>query len=75
MAQAHVPILSNIRDFLRVLERRGQLARIAEPVSTMLEVRELHRRTIEKHGPVLHVEGPIKADGTASAIPLVENLF
>ena len=75
MVQARTPILRNIRDFLHVLERRGELVRIAEPVSTMLEVTELHRRTIEKHGPVLQFERPIKADGTASAIPLVTNLF
>ena len=75
MAQTHIPILRNIRDFLSVLDSRGDLARIGEPVSTMLEVTELHRRTIEKHGPALHFERPIKADGTASAIPLVTNLF
>ena len=36
---------------------------------------EIHRRVIEKGGPVLVFERPIRADGTISTIPLVTNLF
>lgn len=68
-------VYRTLGDFLAALDAAGQLARIDEPVSTVLEVTELHRRVIERQGPVLRFERPIKADGTTSSIPLVTNLF
>lgn len=68
-------IYRSLGDFLAVLDAAGQLARIQEPVSTVLDITELHRRVIERQGPVLCIERPIKADGSTSAIPLVTNLF
>lgn len=65
----------SLGDFLTALDTAGQLVRIQEPVSTVLDITELHRRVIERQGPVLHIEQPIKADGSMSAIPLVTNLF
>lgn len=64
-----------LSDFMDLLERRGQLTRIAEPVSTVLEVTELHRRVIARGGPALLIENPIKADRSRSELPLLTNLF
>lgn len=64
-----------LSDFAALLDRRGQLVRIAEPISTVLEVTELHRRVIARGGPALLLSNPVKADGTGSAIPLLTNLF
>lgn len=55
-------VYRTLGDFLAALDAAGQLARIDEPVSTVLEVTELHRRVIERQGPVLRFEQPIKAD-------------
>lgn len=75
MSDAHNPILRNLRDFLGLLESKGELTRIGEPVSTVLEMTELHRRVIARQGPVLLFERPIKADGSPSELPLLTNLF
>ena len=69
------PAYRTLRDFLGALEVSGNLKRIGEPVSTVLEVTELHRRVIERQGPVLLFERPVKADGQISSVPLVTNLF
>lgn len=75
MISDRTTVYRTLGDFLAALDAAGQLARIDEPVSTVLEVTELHRRVIERQGPVLRFEQPIKADGTTSSIPLVTNLF
>ncbi|HUI94164.1 MAG TPA: UbiD family decarboxylase [Xanthobacteraceae bacterium] len=61
--------------FLAHLQTRGQVLAIEEPVSTVLEATEIHRRVIATGGPVLRFSRPIKADGRTSDIPLVVNLF
>jgi len=61
--------------FIEHLQLVGEVARIVEPVSTFLDATEIHRRVIASHGPVLWFERPVAADGRASAIPLVVNLF
>lgn len=68
-------VYRSLGDFLTALDAAEQLVRIDEPVSTVLEITELHRRVIERQGPVLRFEQPIKADGATSSIPLVANLF
>ncbi|MCB1503593.1 MAG: UbiD family decarboxylase [Hyphomicrobiaceae bacterium] len=68
-------VYRSLGDFLAALDAAGQLVRIDEPVSTVLDITELHRRVIERHGPVLRFEQPVKADGAASSIPLITNLF
>lgn len=68
-------IYRSLGDFLAALDAAGQLVRIDEPVSTVLDITELHRRVIERQGPVLRFERPIRADGVASTMPLVTNLF
>ncbi len=66
---------SSLREFLSELEADGDLRRVAEPVSTNLEMTEIHRRLIETGGPAMIFENPVKEDGAASDIPCLINLF
>lgn len=62
--------MKNLREFLRVLEREGQLLTIDVEVDPYLEVAEIHRRVIEQSGPALlfkHLKN--------SPFPVVTNLF
>ena len=65
----------SLRDFLRELEQRGDLKRITAPVSTVLEITEIHRRVLAAGGPALLFENVIRADGTPSPMPVLVNLF
>ncbi|HEY2134955.1 MAG TPA: UbiD family decarboxylase [Xanthobacteraceae bacterium] len=69
------PVFRNLGAFLSHLDSQGDLARIAEPVSTILDATEIHRRVIAAGGPVLRFEQPVKADGHVADLPLVVNLF
>lgn len=64
----------DLRDFIRQLESRGDLKRIAHPVSTALEMTEISDRVLRSGGPALLFEHPVH-DGTASRIPVLTNLF
>ena len=61
--------------FVDELERRGRLRRIAEPVSLVHEMTEIHRRVLEANGPALLFERPFDAEGQVSSIPVLVNLF
>jgi len=61
---------SDLRDFLRKLEARGELRRIRSPVSPALEMTEICDRTLRAGGPALLFERP-----TSSTIPVLANLF
>src|SRR6201991_3084042 len=65
----------SLRDFLARLERDGELVRVREPVSTVLEMTEIQTRLIAESGPAAIFEKPIGADGTTSAYPVLVNLF
>src|SRR5665213_326577 len=65
----------SLRDFLARLEKDGELVRVKEPVSTVLEMTEIQTRLIAEGGPAVIFEKPIKADGTPSDIPVLVNLF
>jgi 4-hydroxy-3-polyprenylbenzoate decarboxylase len=65
----------SLRDFLSELERRNDLRRIAVPVSTVLEMTEIHRRVLAAGGPALLFENAIRADGSPSPMPVLVNLF
>ena len=63
-------ILRDLRGFLEVLEKEGDLLRIDVPVDPYLEIAEIHRRVIARGGPALlftNVQG--------SGFPVVTNLF
>ena len=65
----------SLRDFLKTLEAAGELVRVSEPVSSVLEMTEIHRRLIAQGGPAVLFENVIRADGERSAMPCLVNLF
>jgi 4-hydroxy-3-polyprenylbenzoate decarboxylase len=65
----------SLRDFIARLEKDGELVRVKQPVSTVLEMTEIQTRLIAENGPAVIFEKPIKADGTPSAMPVLVNLF
>ena len=60
----------DLRDFIALLERQGELKRISAEINSHLEVTEISDRTLKKGGPALLFEN-IKG----SSIPLLANLF
>jgi 4-hydroxy-3-polyprenylbenzoate decarboxylase len=66
---------ASLRDFIDRLEREGRLVVVKEPVSTVLEMTEIHTRLLAEGGPAVLFERPIKADGTPSDMPVLINLF
>ncbi|HEY5347129.1 MAG TPA: UbiD family decarboxylase, partial [Rhizomicrobium sp.] len=65
----------SLRDFIARLEACGELVRVREPVSTVLEMTEIQTRLIAQGGPAVIFEKPVKADGTPSDMPVLVNLF
>ncbi|MDE1939284.1 MAG: UbiD family decarboxylase, partial [Alphaproteobacteria bacterium] len=65
----------SLREFIATLENSGELVRVREPVSTVLEMTEIQTRLMARGGPAVLFERPVKADGTPSDIPVLVNLF
>ena len=65
----------SLRDFIERLEAEGELVRVTEPVSTVLEMTEICRRLVASGGPAVLFERPVRADGQPSDIPCLANLF
>ena len=65
----------SLRDFIAKLASTGELVRVREPVSTVLEMTEIQTRLIAESGPAAIFERPIRADGGVSDIPVLLNLF
>ena len=65
---------SSLRDFIKFLEKKDLLVKIKEPVSTELEITEIHRRILHKGGPAILFENVITENGK-SEIPVLVNLF
>ena len=65
----------SLRDFVAKLEAAGELVRVREPVSTVLEMTEIQTRLLAQGGPAVLFEHPLKADGQPSAMPVLVNLF
>ncbi|KAB0266859.1 UbiD family decarboxylase [Microvirga brassicacearum] len=70
-----LPFFPDLRAFVTYLEAEGQLTRIAEPVSVVHEVTEIHRRVLHDRGPALLFECPTLPDGRPAEIPILVNLF
>lgn len=64
----------DLRDFIAQLEKKGELKRISQPVSTQLEMTEISDRVLRKSGPALLFEHAMHA-GQASPTPVLTNLF
>ena len=65
----------SLREFIRKLEAAGELVRVTEPVSTVLQMTEIHRRLLAEGGPAVLFETVIRADGEPSPMPCLINLF
>ncbi|EAR08925.1 4-hydroxy-3-polyprenylbenzoate decarboxylase [Reinekea blandensis] len=61
---------TDLRDFLSGLERAGELKRIKQPVSPVLEMTDLCDQVLRKQGPALLFENPTGYD-----MPVLGNLF
>jgi 4-hydroxy-3-polyprenylbenzoate decarboxylase len=60
----------NLRELLSALEARGELLRVREPVSPVLEITEWADRTVKHGGPALLFENV-----TGSSMPVAINVF
>jgi 4-hydroxy-3-polyprenylbenzoate decarboxylase len=60
----------DLRDFIKLLEKQGELKRIRYPADPYLEITEICDRTLKQQGPALLFESP-----KGSNIPLLGNLF
>jgi len=60
----------DLRDFIHLLEQRGELKRITAEVDPYLEITEICDRTLRAGGPALLFENPKGYD-----VPLLGNLF
>jgi 4-hydroxy-3-polyprenylbenzoate decarboxylase len=60
----------DLREFIAVLEKQGELKRIRYPADPYLEITEICDRTLKQQGPALLFENPKGYD-----IPLLGNLF
>ncbi len=65
---------SSLRDFITKLEKNGDLIRISEPVSTVLEMTEIQTRVLAQKGPAILFENVITENGK-SDMPVLVNLF
>lgn len=65
----------SLREFLAELEAAGELVRVSEPVSTVLEMTEIQTRLLRNGGPAVLFEKPVRADGQVSPMPALANLF
>ncbi|NIB39399.1 4-hydroxy-3-polyprenylbenzoate decarboxylase [Pseudomaricurvus alkylphenolicus] len=61
---------SDLRDFIKLLEKRGQLKRVKAAVDPNLEMTEICDRTLRAGGPALLFENPVGHD-----TPVLANLF
>ena len=64
----------SLREFMDKLEAEGELVRVNEPVSTVLEMTEIGRRLVET-GPAVLFENVVRDDGSKSEMPVLINLF
>ena len=59
----------SLREFMATLEAQGELVRVSEPVSTVLEMTEIQTRLLRNGGPAVLFEKPVMPDGSISPIP------
>src|SRR5690242_10024984 len=66
---------SSLRDFMTRLQGAGRLARVAAPVSPVLEMTEIHTRLLAEAGPAVLFENVVRSDGSRYPMPVLTNLF
>ncbi len=62
--------MKDLRTFIALLERQGELKRIQQPVNPYLEITEIADRVLRAQGPALLFENPI-----GYKVPVLANLF
>ncbi len=62
--------IKDLRDFITLLEEKGQLKRITHPIDPHYEMTEISDRTLRAGGPALLFENPVGYD-----MPVLTNLF
>ena len=60
----------DLREFINLLEKKGELIRVTAEVDPVLEITEVADRTLRSNGPALLFENP-----KCHSIPLLANLF
>lgn len=65
---------TDLRDFMAQLENMGELKRITQPISPVLEMTEIGDRTLRKGGPALLYEN-VAHEGKRYDYPVLANLF
>ncbi len=69
--------LNNLRDFIKAIDRIGELVRVTHPVRARLEIAEIADRAMKSPGggPALLFEHVLLDDGRRSSQPVAINLF
>ncbi|NTV38314.1 MAG: 3-octaprenyl-4-hydroxybenzoate decarboxylase, partial [Anaerolineales bacterium] len=68
--------IKDLREFIALVEAKGQLRRVTAPVDPALEVGEIADRVSKKLGPALLFERPVnRATGESYAMPVAINLM
>ncbi len=65
----------SLREFIDLLEQRGRLVRVREPVCANLEMTEIQTRLLAEGGPAVLFETVTRDDGSPFAAPVLVNLF
>jgi len=68
--------MKDLREFIEMLDRKGQLLRISEEVDPYLEIGEIADRVSKKFGPGLLFENPVnRRTGERYSMPVAINLM
>jgi 4-hydroxy-3-polyprenylbenzoate decarboxylase len=68
--------IKDLREFMSLLEKRGQLARVSKELDPVLVIGEVTDRVSKKVGPALLFEHPVDREtGRRFSIPVAINLF
>ncbi len=65
---------NSLRDFIKFLEKKGDLVTVKKPVSTNLEITEIQQRLIKEEGEAVLFEN-IEHQGKKNNIKVLANLF
>ncbi len=65
----------SLRQFIDLLDQRGQLKRISAPVEVELEIAEIADRCVKSGGPALLFERPTAPDGAPFDLPVLINAY
>ena len=65
----------DLREFIALLEARGELVRVAAEVDPYLEMTEICDRTLRAGGPAILFERPKHAGLAGQAVPVLGNVF